>query len=137
MSWWAYLEDEHGAVEVKHFEAGGTQLLGGSDRAQLNVTYNYGQLFAASWPQGDLRARARVTPGAGILELMLNGRSGKETEPLLRQALIALVVKAGGIQAFVESRENYWKATPANAGRALMRLLEWAGQHPEAVWRIS
>lgn len=35
-------------------------------------------------------------------------------------------------------RDNdYWKPTPGNAGYALAILLKWAGQYPEARFKVT
>lgn len=120
MSWWVYLEDDDGAVEVKRHQEGGTYALGGLDRAELNVTYNYGRVF-------ELGAAAAGVPWEGFRE-ELDGKAARATLVKLR----ALVERLG-----THKFDDYWAPTPGNAGAALDLLRSWAEQHPDAVWRVS
>lgn len=120
MSWWAYLRapDEAEAVEVVRHEDGGTYALGGIERAELNVTYNYGAHFRDAIPEAE---------GSGILVLLLDGKTGAETVPVLRR----IVDHCG-----TERDKDYWEPTPGNAGYAAALMLAWAELHPEAVWDV-
>lgn len=121
MSWWVYLEDENeNTVPVGRHAEGGIYVLGGVDRAELNVTYNYGKHFREAWPE--------PLEGSGALKLMLHGRKASETLPLLERAVASLGT---------ELSDNYWSASPGNAGAALAVLRDWAREHPEAVWSVS
>lgn len=131
MSWWVYLVDEHEQpVEVERFEAGGTYALGGTDRAELNITYNYGSLYREAWPE-------ELEDGKGALEQMLSGRTAAETFPLIGATIDKLTDMAGGLAAVVAERSSYWDATPRNAALPLLMLSRWAKQYPEAQWRVS
>jgi hypothetical protein len=33
--------------------------------------------------------------------------------------------------------DDYWEATPGNAGATLATLRDWAVAHPEATWSVS
>lgn len=113
MSWWISLEDEGGeAVTVERHAEGGTYAIGGVTEASLNVTYNYGRLFRE----------------AGCHPDDLRGRVAGDVLPKLEGAVKYLGMKRD---------EDYWKATPGNAGYALSVLLEWAKQHPAAVFRVN
>ena len=116
MSWWVCLEDKGGqAVAVDLFEEGGTHVLGGSEEAELNVTYNYGGLFRAAFD------------GMGLKEAL----DGKQAFPM-----IALLVR--GIEQLGDAPDgDYWAATPGNAGHALAILLRWAQHHRWAYFRVS
>lgn len=94
-------------VKVARHEEGGTYALGGIDRAELNVTYNY-------WPHFRFGR--------------LDGRTAHNTIPML-----AYAVRRLGTQR----DQDYWAATPGNAGHAASILLGWARQHPDAVWRVT
>ena len=121
MSWWAYLERDGEAVEVRSHTEGGTIMVGGTDRAEMNVTYNYGGLFARHWPE--------TLPGdRGSLREMLDGRQAEDTIHPLAHAVAMLGY---------DPAPDYWAATPGNAGRALLTLLTWAALNPDATWRIS
>lgn len=114
MSWDIYLESKDGeALEVPHFEEGGTRVLGGSNDAHLNVTYNYSTVtklvnfhFCGS----------------------LDGKRAAGTVDVL-----ARVVDSLGTHRF----NDYWAPTPGNAGHAASILLEWARLHPDGIWSVS
>ena len=100
-------DDAGRPVRVAPFEDGGTYVLGGSDEAELNVTYNYAGLF-------------------GFRDL--HARRASDTIPELREAVQRLGT---------ERDADYWKPTLGNAGAACARLLVWAEQHPHASWSVS
>jgi hypothetical protein len=120
MSWWVYLEDDGETVSVARHAEGGTYAIGGIKRAELNVTYNYGQHFRDAWPE--------PVVGSGALDQMLHGKRAGDTLPLLAQAVETL----GTVPA-----EDYWMAHPGNAGAALATLRDWAREHPDATWSVS
>ena len=33
--------------------------------------------------------------------------------------------------------DDYWEATPGNAGHALAVLISWGKQHPRGIWRVD
>jgi hypothetical protein len=116
MSWWVSLNDESGnPVQVSSFEEGGTYALGGSTKADLNITYNYSPFYYE-----------HIDKDAGLR--WLDGKVAKDTVAVLQIAVDAL----GSIRD-----EDYWKKTPGNAGYALSILLVWAMLYPDGVWRIS
>jgi hypothetical protein len=100
-------------VEVENHSEGGTYALGGISEACLNVTYNYSRCYAPF----DFNLRD------------LDGKPAKDATEKLRE-----IVKALG-----KNRDNddYWAATPGNAGHALSILLDWAEQHPEATFVVN
>ncbi len=102
-----------GNITVPAHTEGGTYVLGGSGRADLNVTYNYGKFFY------DV-----IDSELGIR--WLYGKTGAETSERLADAVAILGT---------EQDDDYWASTPGNAGHALNVLLEWARLYPEAVWR--
>lgn len=119
MSWDVSLERNGVPVEVDRHEEGGTYVMGGTTRADLNVTYNYGQCFrllGTPW-----------TPDGGLQE-NLHGLTAAKTINRLEYAVATL-----GTKTF----KDYWAPTPGNAGHALSILLKWAKQYPDAVWRVS
>lgn len=112
MSYWVYLyTEEEELVEVTSHEEGGTRVVGGSTRAQLNVTYNYSDLYHEH--DFSIKDLHRQTAGSTILKLTL------------------IVDKLG-----VEQSDDYWEPTPGNAGHALNVLLGWARQYPDAIWEV-
>jgi hypothetical protein len=117
MSWWVYLQDAesgHPVTVSKHSE-GGTHVLGGCNDAELNITYNYGGLF---------RSVGLVFKEYGG---NVHGQKAKDMIPRLEEA-----VKILGI---IPSND-YWSASPGNAGHTLNILLTWARQYPEAVFEV-
>ncbi len=108
MSWWVYLCDKDSrAMTVDLHQDGGSYVLGGTDEAELNVTYNYGKHFA--------------------FRDELHGKVAKDTIPILKAA----VQRLGTVRD-----PDYWEPTPGNAGYACAILLRWAVQHPDAVWEV-
>lgn len=119
MSWWAYLvdpdADHHKPVRVDSHQEGGTVAVGGSGNAEINITYNYSD-------------HIRDTTGWDDSLWTIDGMKAKETIDDLEKAVEELGT---------EQHDNYWNATPGNAGHALSVLLKWAKEHPNAVWKIS
>lgn len=99
-------------AQAPHQMAGGTYVLGGTDRLELNVTYNYGAHIRDAL--GDER---------GIRALY--GLTGAESLPLLDRGIAALDDDAA---------EDYWAATEGNAKRALCQLRALAQLRPDGVW---
>lgn len=102
-------------VQVDNHSEGGTHVLGGTTDAELNVTYNYSGHFFREFHSG-----------LGLR--WLNGKKAVDCVSRLESA-----VKALG----VERDSDYWADTPGNAGYALSILLDWAKQHPDAVFEVS
>lgn len=122
-----YKDDQ--PVLVKKHEDGGTYVMGGTDRAELNITYNY------SWFYYKFLSKRK-----GLR--WLYGKTGKQAIPRLKKA-----VKELGTHQFTRLPEgadpltmnhlsyvDYWAPTPGNAGYALNILLKWAKQHPKAIF---
>ncbi len=108
MSWWISLCDAQGCTpEVERFTGGGTFMAGGSDEADLNVTYNYG---------GHFKFKA------------LHGRRAGDTVAELREAAERLGT---------ERADDYWEASPGDAEHACALLLRWAEQHPGCAWVVD
>ncbi len=107
MSYWVYLEKDGETVGVNKHADGGTFVLGGTDKAQLNVTYNYSKHYSVR---------------------NLDGKKAIETIDELKDKVNEFGTKRDS---------DYWASTKGNVGYALNILLGWAKQHPEAVWRVS
>ncbi len=107
-------------VVVPWFQEGGTYPIGGSIFAEMSVTYNYGGLFRMAWPDN--------LHGPSALRLMLDGRTGEDTE---RQLDIAFQ-RLGTVRD-----EDYWAKTRGNAGYALFILHGWAKQYLDAIWEVT
>lgn len=152
MSYWAHLEDRttepwcsygrvdwtpeyqgdeqcsspcYPAVQVEHRTDGGTYRVGGTDEAELNITYNYARNW---WPVWQRIGGPEDGEGDGSLGKMIGEKRAGDTIEWLSKAVEILGT---------ERDPDYWAATDGNAGYALSILLGWARQHPDAVWRIS
>jgi len=99
-------------VCVDNHSEGGTHAVGGIEHADLNITYNYSQFY-----------REHLDKQEGIR--WLYGRKAGACLNRLESA-----VKALG----TETSNDYWEATPGNAGHALNILLTWAKANPDAVF---
>lgn len=123
MSYWVYLRDTDGnTLEIPPHSEGGTHVLGGTTDAELNITYNYSGQFAKvnlDFHENDPIGRHGKTA--------VHGKRAGDLIPQLRDA-----VKTLG----TERDENYWNATPGNAGHALSILLGWAELHPDGIFEV-
>ena len=115
MSYWITLCNEGENVIIDHHQEGGTFAVGGTSEACLNVTYNYG---------GHIRDHLDKENGLR----WLHGKTGAETAAKLEHAVNELGTKQSN---------DYWEATPGNAGYALSILAKWAVQYPNAIWRVN
>ncbi len=106
------------SLKEKHDITGGTYAIGGTNRAHLNITYNYGKLFKQYFLGDD-----------GIKSI--NGMKVSLSIPVLLEVI--------GFMRGAPSKD-YWEATRGNATDALIELLRLAllveEEHPEAVWKI-
>ena len=93
-------------IEVPSHTEGGNYVVGGNWRAELNVTYNYSPQYHRVFPKD------RCPDGFRSL----NGMAVGDAIPLLEAA----VENLGTVPD-----EDYWKATPGNAGKALALILSW------------
>lgn len=100
-------------VQVSRHSEGGTYVWGGTTSAEINITYNYSKYFSGLGPDG------------------LHSLSGLQAGDTVSR-LERVVAQLG-----TATDDDYWKATPGNAGFVLSVLLEWARQHPDGTWRVS
>lgn len=98
-------------VEVSHHIRGGTYQIGGTQRAWLNITYNYGPFFRKVFGPDGVRS--------------IYGMTGAESIPVLKEA----ISKLGD-----DVSDDYWEPTEGNAKRALYGLLALAQMRPDGVW---
>ena len=98
------------SIDAPHHMRGGTYCVGGTDRAELNITYNYGPILHRVLPDG-IRG--------------LYGRSGAESIPLLKSAIADL----GN-----DTDPDYWAPTEGNVKQALNHVLALAHMRPDGVW---
>jgi len=113
MSYDISLVDENGEtiqLDEAHQLKGGTYAVGGTAEAWLNITYNYTSYFHDVFGDGGIRT--------------LYGKTGEEAIPLLGQAIDRLGVMRD---------EDYWAATPGNAGAALLNLRTLCEACPQGI----
>lgn len=116
MSFWVSLSDENDDLVFVDLHAeGGTYAIGGTDQADINVTYNYAKFYFK-----------HLDEEKGLR--WLHEKQAKDTLERLEKAVEILGTK---------QETDYWAATEGNAGHALNVLVGWAKQHPEGVWRVS
>jgi len=138
-------------------QEGGTQIMGGTNECDLNITYNYSRLYHLVFPV------EHVQDSDGVLRVestglkWLYGKTGETAIPILEKAVERLGTnqyertvdncnKCGftcgvgdGLSdpwAECNRRRDYWAPTPGNAGYALNILLEWAREFPKGVFTI-
>ena len=122
MGWDISLLDKQGqAVEVGRHQEGSTYAIGGTDVADIAVTYNYGRHFRDALEDPDPTA-------SNVLGRLLGERRAGDAIPMLERA----VAKLGTMRS-----EDYWASEPGNAGYALSILLGWARLHPDAVFHVT
>jgi len=117
MSYDIYLSDpDTGEVIIfdeKHTIKGGTYVLGGTNLACLNITYNYSEYYYKC-----------LNSEKGIRSLY--GMTGEEAIPILKVAIKTLSTKID---------KDYWKSIPGNAGFALQGLLTFAKLRPDGIFK--
>jgi hypothetical protein len=99
-------------LDEPHHMRGGTYQIGGTMRAEFNITYNYAPHFYHVLGENGIRS--------------IYGQTGAESLPRLRQAASRL---ADDVDA------DYWKPTEGNAKRALLQLATLAEMRPDGVWQ--
>lgn len=115
MSYWVHLEYKPKKIAiVPSHKGGGTFVAGGTNKAILNVTYNYNVFFVEHLGDKGL--------------YWLYGKQARETMGQLERASQAL--------ANFPTDEDYWRPTAGNTGRVIDTLLEWARLHPRAFWKV-
>lgn len=119
--------------ETLHFDTphqmkGGNYVVGGTDEASLNITYNYAKWYTREDVFGKKGIRT-------IYEL-----SGAESIPILEKAISALTAMEDDlseeeVKEFTEHDiTGYWMPTRANALRPLHQLLAFAKLRPDGIW---
>ena len=120
MGWTIALHDELGTiVQVPAFVYGSTiaihEDVPATIDAEMDLTYNYAQHYCTA-----------MHPEEGLH--WLHGKRAGETLTRLEHAIKLL----GTVRD-----NNYWEATPGNAGHALLYFRDWARQHPDAIWQVT
>jgi hypothetical protein len=106
MSYDIYLMGKDGVLSAPKHEDRGTYAIGGTDKAELNVTYNYCKHFSFKG---------------------LHERKALDTIKEMQEAVDKLGTKRDN---------DYWASTKGNAGAAVQRLLSFALLHPYGVWDV-
>jgi hypothetical protein len=98
--------------EFTHQIKGGTYQMGGTDKAKLNITYNYSPFYYKFLGKKGIRT--------------IYGLTGAESIPLFKKAI-------SNLKDDVDA--DYWKATEGNAKKALFGLLTFARLRPDGIWQ--
>ena len=117
VSYWVYLMDggEDGEpFEVARHSEGGTYVMGGTNEACMNVTYNYNKQYV------------KVFDGASLKEA-IDGKRAGDLLPWLKKAVDVLGI---------ERSADYWEASPGNAGHTLSVLVAWGEEHPDGTYIV-
>ncbi len=112
MSYDVVLRKNEEVVKVKSHQEGGIIAIGGSGFADMSITYNYARVYS-------------------LVDFSVKDLAGKVASATITQ-LEELVEKLGD-----DPYDDYWTPTPGNAGHALVVLLGWAQQHPDAIWGVT
>jgi hypothetical protein len=133
MSYWVSLFTlDKELVTVTNHSEGGTYALGGSERASLNVTYNYSGPIASAFNHAASNLgweEARVLEATKQGLRYIHDKRAGEVLPLLK-----LAVEFLGDQP---DRTDYWKPSTGNAGHALAILRDWAAAYPAGEFEVS
>ena len=107
----------------RKIQEGGTQVMGGTNNCELNITYNYSEYYHEIFPvkYNQVGNGTITTETTGLR--WLSYKTGAEAIPILEECVQRLGTKR---------HEDYWKPTSGNAGYALNILLEWSREVPSA-----
>ena len=114
-----------------HHMTGGTYILGGTNKAWLNVTYNYSIWYCKDGVFPD---------NIGIR--VLDGMTATDSIPVLENAIsvinnISEDLSEEKIKAYEkENVSGYWLPTKVNAIRPLYQLLAMAKLRPDGIWEV-
>ena len=112
-----YLNDKNGCVQVPRHNEGSIQQYGpnsaGTVDADISITFNYNDIYH------------KVV--GKTLRQILDAPQARDTIQTLQT-----VVELCG----TKTSDNYWDATPGNAGAIAALLLSWARLHPTATWEV-
>ena len=111
------------SCKVKKHEEGSTYPIGGTTGAELSVTYNY----AWFWYKF-------LDKEKGIH--FLNNKKAEDCIEKMKSCIHKLITP----DCFGSGKnkdKDYWSPTPGNACHALNILLDWAKQHPRAIFNVE
>jgi len=114
-------------LENAHFMRGGTYCNGGTNLAELSVTYNYAPFFRKVFGDENVKLSDwdKLFGGAETGIRRLYGMGGADSIPILEKAISELAD---------DVTDSYWDGTEGNAKRALIQLLTLAKMRPDGVW---
>lgn len=95
--------------DLPHQMRGGTYIQGGTNKAWLNITYNYSKHLY------------RVMNGIRSIY----GKTGAESLSILTKA---------AEQLGDDVSDNYWEPTEGNVKQALLQLISLAKMRPDGIW---
>lgn len=127
-------------VEVENHEEGSTYAIGGKNVADLDITYNYAWFYyhfldkekGLRWLYGKKAKDCIERLEAALVELGVDKHTHDDDAPK-RNPDDPNLVRYKGV-ACGRQPGSYWCPTPGNAGAALLILLNWAKQYPDAVF---
>jgi hypothetical protein len=99
-------------LDAPHSVTGGTYVIGGTNEAWFNITYNYSRYYYTY-----------INENRCIRYLY--GKTGSDSIPILEDAISKMKD---------DTTSNYWDATEGNARAALIGLLELAKLCPSGIW---
>ena len=103
---------------VNHHTEGGTIATGGTNDAEMSITYNYAEVYHLVNDEN----------GEEFSIWNMNNKAAAETIATLQSAVDIL-----GTSKY----RDYWAPTPGNAGHAASVLLAWAKRHPNGIWEVQ
>ena len=87
--------------------------------------------------EGTMAAEISVTGNYDPIYQQVTGKSlRKMLDGLLAWVTVHSLTKAVTACGTLKD-DDYWKATPGNAGAIAALLLDWARLHPNAIWEVS
>ncbi len=108
-------ENDHILKVPSHLE-GSNICVGGSDISTICITYNYSKFYYDENTFGK----------EGLY--YLNGKKAVDAIPILESSVEFLKDNPS---------DDYWNATPGNAGHCLNVLLSWGRIYPSGIFKIS
>ena len=154
MSWSMWLTDpktgEHLETEEKHFMFGPNVCLGGTNRLELDITYNYGRMYSkVGFHPHDIYGKTgkeAVSILHRAIEKLIDLDNEKETEDILKEDKERLagvkkdyeegqISKESFDMLYTErTPDSYWFPSPSNAIAALENLVRLSEMALEGVW---
>jgi len=97
--------------DESHQIRGGSYPIGGTNKAEFNITYNYAPVYYKLMGEKGIRT--------------IYGMSGAESIPVIESTISQLKN---------DISDDYWESTEGNAKRALYGLLAFAKMRPDGIW---